>query len=128
MLVQGSAGDLSRVVVELLSNAERARNELSDREAQIRIELMADSERATLSIHDSGCGFGLDEFKRCTLGNFGVEPVLETEEFHLGLGLIMCLRLVTDLSGEISVLPVPSDLGGAVMQLTLPIAKLEGQS
>ncbi|MEC8052374.1 MAG: HAMP domain-containing sensor histidine kinase [Myxococcota bacterium] len=127
VLAQGSAGDLSRVVVELLSNAERATNH-SDREAQIRIELMADSDRATLSIHDSGNGFGLDEFKRCTLGDFGLGPVQETEEFHLGLGLIMCLRLVTDLSGEISVLPVPSDLGGAVMRLSLPVVKLAGQS
>ena len=67
------------------------------------------------------------EFKRCTLGDFGLGPVQETEEFHLGLGLIMCLRLVTDLSGEISVLPVPSDLGGAVMQLSLPIVKMAGQ-
>ena len=126
-VVQGSAGDLSRVVVELLSNAERA-TQLSDREAHIRIELKADSELATLAIHDSGCGFGLDEFTRCTLGNFGVEPVLETEEFHLGLGLIMCLRLVTDLGGEISVLPLPSDLGGAIMQVTLPVVRMEGQS
>ena len=126
-VVQGSAGDLSRVVVELLSNAERA-TQLSDREAHIRIELKADSELATLAIHDSGCGFGMDEFTLCTLGNFGVEPVLETEEFHLGLGLIMCLRLVTDLGGEISVLPLPSDLGGAIMQVTLPVVRMEGQS
>ena len=61
------------------------------------------------------------------LADFGVEPVLETEEFHLGLGLIMCLRLVTDLGGEISVLPLPSDLGGAIMQVTLPVVQMEGQ-
>ena len=125
-LAQGSAGDLSRVVVELLSNAERATNH-SNREAQIKIELITDSERATLSIHDSGNGFEVDEFRRCTLGDFGSGPVKETEEFHLGLGLIMCLRLVTDLRGEISVLPVPSDLGGAVMQVSLPLVKTAGQ-
>ena len=45
-VVQGSAGDLSRVVVELLSNAERTTPFRTV--SHIRIELKADSELATL--------------------------------------------------------------------------------
>ncbi len=121
----GSAGDLSRVVVELLSNAERAIAE-SERPAKIRIELTVDSGNAILTIHDSGKGFSVREFTGYTLDGFGGGPVKETEEFHLGLGLIMCLRLVTDLGGEIALLTAPSDLGGASMQLTLPLANPPG--
>jgi len=124
-LAYGATGDLSRVLVELLSNAERAVSKTTG-PGQIKVSLDVVDDDVLISIHDSGAGFPDGGFAASTLGymNLGSSP--QPERFHLGLGLLMCVRLVGDLNGEIKLRETPSEFGGAVIDIRLPLAKNGG--
>ena len=120
VVANGAAGDLSRVIVELLSNAERAAA-LSRNEPRVRLELSVLQQEVHITIEDSGDGFPKGGLAVATLGFMSLSDTLQPQQFHIGLGLVMCVRLVADLGGELTVRDERSELGGAIVEIVLPI-------
>lgn len=105
---------LMQVLVNVLRNALEAVDTLPD--ARIDLRALPQSTREiVLSIEDNGPGFAEHQ-----LAN-GPQPFTSTKPNGLGLGLQLCLRIVSSLGGRLSWANRPE--GGAVVSVWLPIAE-----
>ena len=120
VFLNGFASDLSRVVVELLSNASRAASR-TDRPPKIKIKLSNLGTNTVLEFHDSGPGFSENDTASLAFGFIRESVDAGPTEFHLGFGLVMAARLVGELGGKLEVMDERSELGGAVVKVSLPM-------
>ncbi len=120
VFLNGFASDLSRVVVELLSNASRAASR-TDRPPKIKLKLSNSGTSSVLEIHDSGPGFSENDTASLAFGFIRESVDAGPTEFHLGFGLVMAARLVGELGGKLEVMDERSELGGAVIKVSLPL-------
>ncbi len=114
LYVMGDTVRLEQVLVNLISNALQAMEELDSQ--QIDISTERDNGQVTLQVRDYGPGIPVDEVDRV------FEPFYTTKKAGqgLGLGLSISHRIIESMGGELSVANHID--GGAVFTLCLPAA------
>ena len=111
-LLNGRKNQLSRVLVNLISNAHQA---LEGREkGLIRLRLTQEGAYYRISVDDNGPGVPTELRKRLFTPNF------TTKSSGTGLGLAICRSIIEQSQGSISY--GNSEWGGASFQVRLPIA------
>ncbi len=114
--VDSNAARLGQVVLNLLVNAAQAMTEGRATENAIRITTTREADRVIIEIRDTGSGIPKEIIGRIFDPFFTTKPA----GIGTGLGLALCHRMVTDLSGHIT---VESEAGrGTTFRVSLPIA------
>jgi two-component system C4-dicarboxylate transport sensor histidine kinase DctB len=109
---------LEQVMVNLISNALQAMDEVEHK--RIEIDVQQQSETLTIRVRDFGPGIPVDELGRV------FEPFFTTKQAGqgLGLGLSISHRIIENLNGRLS---VANHLeGGAIFIIELPLAQVAG--
>ncbi|HEY4105439.1 MAG TPA: ATP-binding protein, partial [Polyangiaceae bacterium] len=115
--VNGNAARLGQVFLNLLVNAAHAIREGAADANEIRLVLRTDATgRVVIEVRDSGHGIPEEHMARL------FEPFFTTKDVGegTGLGLFICHRIVSDLSGAIEVESSPGS--GSVFRVILPSA------
>ena len=100
--------------MNLVQNAGRALQRVSDRPRRVRVSTKAGAEGWTLVVEDNGPGI------EPAISGMIFEPLFTTEETGLGLGLSICKSIVEGHHGTICV--EGRDTGpGARFRIALPI-------
>jgi signal transduction histidine kinase len=107
LMVRCDGHKIQGVVMNLVKNAAEAAR-------SVRVRAFADGDRARVEVADDGPGFSADAQRHV------FEPFFTTKRTGTGLGLPTCLRYVEAHGGSMAVRKAP-DLGGALVELTLPI-------
>jgi two-component system, NtrC family, C4-dicarboxylate transport sensor histidine kinase DctB len=110
IMVRGDQGRLEQVFVNLIQNALDAMG----RGGKIAIALEQAGDSATIQITDNGPG--LSDLVRERL----FQPFTSSKDDGVGLGLVICRDIITELGGDLSFIPTPK---GACFQITLKVAK-----
>lgn len=119
--VQGSAGQLQQVVMNLLQNALDAMALRSDVAPLLELGLQACGEKALLTLADNGGGIAAEDMHRIFDPFFTTKPVGK----GTGLGLSISYGIVEQHGGRLSVRNL--EAGGAEFTVELPLAfKVEG--
>jgi nitrogen fixation/metabolism regulation signal transduction histidine kinase len=105
---------LRRALTNLTENAKQALREAGTRGA--RLKLSASRQEDWYLIHVDDNGPGIPENLRSSV----FDPYVTTKASGTGLGLAIVKKIVMEHGG--GVLALPSPLGGARLQLTLPVA------
>lgn len=108
-LIKSDFNQLKQVILNLIQNAVDASTE----NGTIFISTKTDSEKAIITIRDTGTGIREED-----LGNL-FEPFFTTKVTGVGLGLAIVKKIITDHNGEISA--DNWDSGGAEFKITLPL-------
>jgi signal transduction histidine kinase len=108
MAVEGDAGQLRQVFVNLLINAVHAASPTGE----VRVRGEAANGKVSVAVEDSGPG--VDESIRRRL----FEPLVTTKAKGIGLGLALVKRIIERHGGSITYAPPPS--GGARFVINLP--------
>ncbi|HVY30538.1 MAG TPA: PAS domain S-box protein [Polyangiaceae bacterium] len=117
--VDGNAGRLEQVFMNLLLNAAQAFPEDSDEsQNSIRVSLRAEGDHVIAEVADNGPGIPPELLTRIFDPFFTTKPV----GVGTGLGLPICRGIVQTHSGEITVDSKP--FAGAVFTVSLPASKL----
>jgi PAS domain S-box-containing protein len=117
--VDGNAGRLEQVFLNLLLNAAQAFTEDSDpSENLIRVSLRSEGDAVVAEVADNGPGVAPELLGRIFDPFFTTKPV----GVGTGLGLPICRGIVQTHGGEITVDSKPG--AGAVFTLSLPASKL----
>jgi two-component system, cell cycle sensor histidine kinase and response regulator CckA len=117
--VDGNAGRLEQVFLNLLLNASQAFPEGSEEaDNSIRVSLRADGDQVVAEVADNGPGIPTDLLGRIFDPFFTTKPV----GVGTGLGLPICRGIVQTHGGEITAFSKPG--AGAVFTLTFPASKL----
>lgn len=117
--VDGNAGRLEQVFLNLLLNATQAFTPESDvAQNLIRVSLRADTEHVIAEVADNGPGIPPDLLGRIFDPFFTTKPV----GVGTGLGLPICRGIVQTHGGEITIDSKPG--AGAVFTIKLPASKL----
>jgi PAS domain S-box-containing protein len=119
LVVEAPEGRLGQVFLNLLVNAAHAIPEGSVEQHEIRVVTRRQGELAIVEIHDTGVGIPEEHRERV------FEPFFTTRPGGggTGLGLSVCLGIVTGLNGRME---VESTVGqGSVFRVILPIAPTE---
>ncbi len=118
LLIRGDESQLKQVIINLLTNAYHATDDLDE----IRIYTSENSDGgAELVIEDNGCGIPQDELGKLFEPFYTTKPVGE----GVGIGLATCYNIVQRHQGEIT---VESTLGiGSMFKVTLPGFKRNGR-
>jgi signal transduction histidine kinase len=112
--LQGDRLQIEQLVMNLVQNAGRALQRVSDRSRRVRVTTRAGAEGWTLVVEDNGPGI------EPSIAGMIFEPLFTTEETGLGLGLSICKSIVEGHHGTISV--EERDTGpGARFRIVLPI-------
>lgn len=113
--VSGSRGQLSRVLGNLLDNAQR--------HAESRVEVTAreDGRWAVLEVADDGAGVPQDERERIFERFVRLDDARSRDDGGAGLGLAIARDVATRHGGTLRVGESPS--GGAVFELRLPLER-----
>ncbi len=109
---------LEQVIVNLISNALQAMDEVEHK--RIEIDVQQQSDTLTIRVRDFGPGIPADELGRV------FEPFFTTKQAGqgLGLGLSISHRIIENLNGRLS---VANHLeGGAIFIIELPLAQVAG--
>lgn len=108
------SGQISQVVINLMSNARDALRDLKDREKQITLRLWDNSDKIQLEIGDNGPGIPPQILKRL------FEPFATTkpEGQGTGLGLSVCHGIIRNHGGDITVTTAADK--GTTWHITLP--------
>jgi signal transduction histidine kinase len=106
--VEGDAGQLRQVFVNLLINAVHAASPTGE----VRVRGEAANGKVSVAVEDSGPG--VDESIRRRL----FEPLVTTKAKGIGLGLALVKRIIERHGGSITYAPPPS--GGARFVINLP--------
>ncbi len=113
--IQADAAQIKQVVINLLINAVDAMEHSACRELEVRLQ--AREGRALVAVRDTGHGIPADKLRRIFDPFFTTKPV----DRGTGLGLSVCLGIVQQHQGEIT---VSSTLGvGTVFELSLPLVQ-----
>lgn len=113
--LQGDAGRLTQVIINLLENSVR----YTDPGGRIVATLTANSTHAELSIEDSAPGVPAGAHASIFERLYRIDSARTRERGGSGLGLAICKMLVEAHGGTISA--APSSLGGVNMLLRLPL-------
>lgn len=117
--VDGNAGRLEQVFLNLLLNASQAFPEASDEnDNSIRVSLRSEGDQVIAEVADNGPGIAPDLLGRIFDPFFTTKPV----GVGTGLGLPICRGIVQTHGGEITVDSKPGH--GAIFTLTFPASKL----
>ncbi len=112
--VNGNAGGLIQVIVNLLINAAQAMRERPDQDHCIEVRGVDDGDEVRILIMDTGPGIPQELLLRVR------EPFFTTKgQGGSGLGLAICDRIIKDHGGSMEVSNRPE--GGAQFELRLPI-------
>ena len=112
--IQGDRLQIEQLVMNLVQNAGRALQRVSDRPRRVRVSTKAGAEGWTLVVEDNGPGI------EPAISGMIFEPLFTTEETGLGLGLSICKSIVEGHRGTICV--EGRDTGpGARFRIALPI-------
>ncbi len=107
--------ELSRVLINLVSNALEAMNNGGTLSVSITRRIERDGANLVVEIGDSGSG--LSDTVRARL----FEPYFTTRTHGTGLGLAIAKRLVEEMNGSITLEPRPATEGpGTIARITLP--------
>jgi signal transduction histidine kinase len=110
---QGDPLQIEQLVMNLVQNAGRALQRVSDRPRRLRVSTEAGAEGWTLVVEDNGPGI------EPAIAGMIFEPLFTTEETGLGLGLSICKSIVEGHHGTICV--EERDTGpGARFRIALP--------
>jgi two-component system sensor histidine kinase BaeS len=113
--LQGDAGRLTQVIINLLENSVR----YTDAGGRIVATLTANATSAELSIEDSAPGVPAGAHASIFERLYRIDSARTRERGGSGLGLAICKMLVEAHGGTISA--APSSLGGVNMLLRLPL-------
>jgi len=113
--ILADAGQIKQVLINLLINALDAMEHAIRKELQVRVEVLGGW--VELSVADTGHGIPPEKLGRI------FDPFYSTKsaERGTGLGLSVCLGIVGQHRGEISVNSVPGE--GTVFKVLLPLAR-----
>ena len=122
LIIDGDAGRLGQVVLNLLVNASQA---LPDgrSENMIRLSAQREGSYAIIEVQDNGPGIDQHDLARIFDPFFTTKPV----GLGTGLGLSVCKGIVSTLGGTITVLSTPGAGARFRVILPLPEAKPERQ-
>lgn len=110
IMVEMDKNYLSRIITNLVSNAQQARDD--SRENIINVDVEHRQKRIIITVEDNGVGISDDLFDRI------FEPNFTSKTSGTGLGLTMVRKMVEDYKGEIT---VKSEIGkGSTFTILLP--------
>lgn len=112
LYIVGDRGQLQQVLINLLLNAIYA----SPTGGVIQINVSADDDNITISVHDEGCGIKQEDLEKIYDPFFTSRAVGDGN----GLGLSISLGIVEQHNGTLRIVNNP-DKGGATATVTLPI-------
>ncbi len=115
LTLQGDAGRLTQVIINLLENSVR----YTDAGGRIVVTLTANASHAELSIEDSAPGVPAGAHASIFERLYRIDSARTRERGGSGLGLSICKMLVEAHGGTISA--APSSLGGVHVLLRLPL-------
>ncbi|ACN13250.1 signal transduction histidine kinase (ATPase) [Desulforapulum autotrophicum HRM2] len=104
---------IEEVVLNLINNASHALEKIETKTLLITTD--HDEHFISIRVEDSGHGVPFHIRQRI------LEPFFTTKKNSTGIGLSICHRIISDHKGEFTV--STSDLGGALMQVNIPIIK-----
>ncbi|MEL6977816.1 MAG: ATP-binding protein [Pseudomonadota bacterium] len=113
VMVEGRAGHIQQVLMNLLENAADAHAE-AGRETAVKIEVVQEGDGARLTVTDDGPGLSAEAEARLFDPFFSTKPV----GHGTGLGLSICFKIVQEHGGALTAANRPE--GGAVFALCLP--------
>jgi two-component system NtrC family sensor kinase len=115
--ILADASQIKQVLINLMINGVDAMEHASRRRLDVRVEIQG--EWAVISVSDTGHGIPADKLNRI------FDPFYTTKsvERGTGLGLSVCLGIVRQHHGEISVKSAPGE--GTVFRVLLPLAHEE---
>ncbi|MEO6397196.1 MAG: ATP-binding protein [Tepidiformaceae bacterium] len=112
--IVGDAGQIERVVTNLLSNAIR----YSESGTPIAVTLVADGDQVTVSVRDAGRGISVEDLPHIFERAYRAGSVGRREPGSFGLGLYIANRIVEDHGGRIW---AESEVGvGTTVSFSLP--------
>jgi PAS domain S-box-containing protein len=118
-LVEANDARLSQVFLNLLVNAAQSLPEGRAEHNEIRVGTRVEGERVFVEVSDTGAGIPPEIIGRVFDAFFTTKAV----GVGTGLGLAICQRIVTDMSGELT---VESEVGkGTTFRVSLPVARKE---
>jgi len=106
-------------VVEVITNLMDNANKYSPEEMAIFLDLRADQDEITFSVHDLGPGIPPGDVERVFEKFYRTDNSDSQTAYGYGLGLYVCSQLVKEMGGRIWVENHPE--GGAVFSFTLPV-------
>ncbi len=116
-LVVADSGQLHRVFVNLLKNAQEAIEEQSNPEIKLRARSDPGGDFVQVSVSDNGIGIPASEMDKI----WGTFHTTKGVKGHAGLGLPACRLIVEHIGGRISALSQPGQ--GATFTVSLPVYK-----
>lgn len=108
-------GQITRVFVNLISNAVQAMDDIMGEKICITISYL-DSENIKIAIEDSGSGVSPENLHKLFTPNF------TTKSSGTGLGLAICKNIITEIRGTIHY-ERSEEFGGANFIITLPFIR-----
>ena len=117
--ILADTGQIKQVVINLMINGVDAMEQAVRKVLHVRVE--SQNGYASLSVSDTGHGISSDKLNRIFDPFFTTKPV----DRGTGLGLSVCLGIIRQHHGEISVKSAPGE--GTVFRVLLPLARVEDQ-
>lgn len=118
-VIAGNAGQFRQVLGNLLDNAIRFTP--ADGTVRIRLDSDAESDRAVLTVADTGAGIAAEHMDRIFDRFYKVDPARTPDHRHSGgLGLPICKAIVERHAGSIGVTSQPGR--GTTVTVHLPLA------
>ncbi|OCA90700.1 hypothetical protein A8F94_02140 [Bacillus sp. FJAT-27225] len=109
-------GHLKQVLVNMIKNSmESLEGVETGGRREIRIQTNTDEHHFHINICDSGCGMDQDTLSRL------FSPFFSTKEYGTGIGLSVCLKIIEDAGGNITVDSAPGR--GTSFCISLPLEK-----
>ncbi len=113
--IQGTADQLTQLIINLLINAMDALQALDARAPSILIQTGADAERAWMFVNDNGCGMTAQTLSHVFEAFFTTKLVGQ----GTGLGLSLCYAIVKAHEGSIDIQSTPG--AGTQVQVCFPL-------
>ena len=118
--IYADAIHIQQILVNLILNAVQAMDAANSRRRHIWVDFSVRSFTVTLTVRDTGPGFG------DSMVDNPLKAYVTTKPQGTGLGLSICLSLVELNEGTLTIGDSPA--GGALITLTLPATRCDAQS